>query len=207
MNVKIKILVGKETYRYCDLISQMRLDAFQEYPYLYNGNMNYEKEEEYVRQYSKDNKSTLAIATIDEKIIAIITGIPLVSDSEIVSDARTAFSENGINSEDYYYLGEFITLPEYQGKGIANKLLLAQQELLKKWRFKYACLATVIRPTNHPLRPVNYKPTDDIWQKWGFRKNSIVLKHSWPTIQPDGTVKQEINELQFWVNQLDKSIY
>lgn len=200
MGLSIEILIGKDSNDYIEKISQLRIEAFKEYPYLYQGELAYEKQ--YVRGYTTDSKAMIAIAKLDGTIAGISSGIPLISESEIVSDAKKIFSAQKINISDYYYYGEIIILPEFRSQGNASKLYSAQDELIKSWGFKYACILTVVREEDHPLKPKDYKSPDKMWEHFGFFRNNLTTKHHWPTIQSDMSVVDIDNILEFWTKKL-----
>ena len=64
-------------------------NIFKEYPYLYYGTMAAEKN--YMMLYTTDAKATLALAYDDNKIIGISTGIPLLSNADIINDCPNFF--------------------------------------------------------------------------------------------------------------------
>lgn len=200
MNITIEIFTGKDSEPYIETVSKLRIEAFKEYPYLYMGELDYERQ--YMRGYTKDDRAMIAIAKCDGKLAGISTGIPLISDSEIVADVKIIFLNENIDIGDYYYYGELIILPEFKGKGILKKLLLAQDELIQSWGYKHACGLTVVREDNHPLKPAGYKSPDKIGKRLGYLRTKLTTQYHWPTIQPDGTVKDEKNTLEFWIKDL-----
>jgi GNAT superfamily N-acetyltransferase len=200
MNITIEIFTGNDSEPYIETVSKLRIEAFKEYPYLYMGELDYERQ--YMRGYTKDDRAMIAIATCDGKLAGISTGIPLTSDSEIVSEAKIIFLNENIDIEDYYYYGELIILPEFKGKGILTKLLSAQDELIRSWGYKHACGLTVVREDNHPLKPAGYKSPYKIGERLGYKRTNIRTQFDWPTIQSDGRVKNEKNILEFWIKDL-----
>lgn len=203
MQPEIKIYVGSNARQYIDLVSQLRITAFKEYPYLYEGNLDYERE--YMGGYTADMQAMITIATLDGKIVGVATGIPLVSNSDIVKDAKATFETHHLNPQDYYYYGEVIVMPEYKGNGLAKKLFDAQDEKIKEWGYKHTCILTVMRDENHPQKPIGYKLTDSVWAKMGFFKMALKANYHWPTIKPDQSVVECEHEMQFWQKNLTNS--
>jgi len=200
MKISIKVHTGNEATNYIDLISNMRINTFKEYPYLYKGTYDYEKQ--YLQGFIKDEKSTIAIAMHNNKIIGISTGLPLESESDIVYEVKDIFYKNYILIENYYYYGEIIILPEYRGQGLAKKLYSAQDSLIKSWGFKNTCILTVRREENHPLKPINYPPQDKMWEHLGFIRTNLTTQYSWPTIQIDNDVCDCVHTLELWSKHL-----
>src|SRR3990167_4137978 len=101
MGVTVEIYVGKDSADYIEAVSRLRIQIFKEYPYLYEGELDYERR--YMQGYTSDDKAMIAIARVDGILAGVSTGIPLVSDSEIVSDAKKVFSQENIDIGDFYY--------------------------------------------------------------------------------------------------------
>lgn len=203
MGITIEIYVGNESSSYINMVSKLRIDVFREYPYLYEGEEEYERK--YIHGYTTDKRAMIAIAKVDNVVAGISTGIPLISESDIVADAKKVFSQANINIGDYYYYGEVIILPQFRGLGIAKMLFSAQDTLIEKWGFKQVCILTVVREHNHPLKPINYKSPDGMWEHLGFFRNKITTNYHWPTIQADNTVRDVTNTLEFWTKHLKAS--
>ena len=200
MGITVEIYIGQDSTDYIDTISKLRVDVFKEYPYLYEGELCYEKN--YMLGYTTDKQAMIAIARVDGKLAGVSTGIPLISNSEIVVDAKKVFLQEKIEIGDYYYYGEVIVLPEYRGRGLTTKLYAAQNELIKSWGFKHVCILTVVREIDHPLKPVDYKSPEKMWEHLGFFRNKLITDYHWPTIQADKSVKDIKNTLEFWTKQL-----
>ena len=200
MGVTVEIYVGKDSADYIEAVSRLRIQIFKEYPYLYEGELDYERR--YMQGYTSDDKAMIAIARVDGILAGVSTGIPLVSDSEIVSDAKKVFSQENIDIGDFYYYGEVIVLPEFRGQGITTKLYSSQNDLIKTWGFKHVCILTVLIYEHHPLKPLTYRSPDGMWQHLGFFRNKLSVDYHWPTIQPDSSVKDVSNTLEFWTMPL-----
>lgn len=198
MGFDIEILFGDSIESYIDYISCLRIETFREFPYLYVGELEYEQA--YIKSYQSDKQAMLAIARSDGNIAGISTGIPLGSDSEITSDAKEAFKNENIN--DYYYYREVIVHPEYRGLGLTTKLYTAQDAVIRTRGYKFTSILTVVRALDHPLKPKGYQSTDTLWEHLGFFKKQLRVKYHWPTIQMDGSVKDQDHELELWVKNL-----
>lgn len=196
----IEIFQGKEIEEHIDNIAAFRLSAFKEYPYLYLGNMECEKN--YLRGYVKEEKATLLIAKVNSELIGIFTGTSLLGHSDIVKEAKNIFEINGFEPEEYYYLGEMIVLPEYRSLQIAQNLLFLQKKIAKDWGFKKICALVVERKDEHLQKPKDYKSLSPLYRRWGFEKTEIYLTYRWPTIMLDGTVQEMEHKLQFLILDL-----
>lgn len=200
MNITYKFLIGQEMLPYIQTVSEMRIMEFQNYPYLYKGNFEYEKD--YMTGFAHDTKSCLGLAQYGNEIIGICTGMPLQSDAEILRDAEQSYKKANKDPLLYYYFGEFIVLPKYRGLGISKQLANAMESLAKKYGFSKACLLTVIRPINDARKPANYVSTDQVWRALGFTPDKQTIDYHWPTILESGEIKDILNPMQFWSKDL-----
>jgi GNAT superfamily N-acetyltransferase len=196
MGLEVQSYIGADSSEYIELVSELRINTFKEFPYLYSGNLAYEKE--YMQGYTADVQAMITLARVDNRLAGIATGIPLVSDSDIVKDANLAFTQNNLDSSQYYYYGEIIVLPEYQKQYIAKQLLSVQDEIIKAWDYRYSCLLTVIREDNHPQRPALYLSSDRAWERLGYIKMNLQSHYHWPTIMSDASVRECVHPMQFW---------
>lgn len=199
-DLKIEIHTGCDSANYIETISQLRVNMFREYPYLYVGDVGQDKS--YLQGYAEDKQAMIAIAKVDGIFAGASTGIPLNSDSAIVAKIKCVFEKANINIEDYYYFGEVFVLPEFRGLGITTQLFSAQDALIKSWGFKHACGLTIVRENNHPLKPTDYKSPDSMWEHLGFRKNKLTAVFKWPTVQADSSIKDADNTVEFWAKKL-----
>lgn len=70
------------------------------------------------------------------------------------------------------------------------------------WGYTTVCFAAVERSNNHPLQPSRYSPIDDLYRKVGFTKTNLSFAYTWPTIQADGSVRDEEHPMMFWAKDL-----
>ena len=185
-----------EILPYIQTVSEMRIQEFESFPYLYKGNFNYEKE--YMIGFSKGLKSCLGVAKIDNHIVGICTGMPLQSDADILKDAELVYRNVGHDPGKYYYFGEFIVLPKYRGFGISRKLSYDMEKIAQNLGYHKICLLTVVRNDKDPRKPKNYKNTDYIWESLGYKPDNLTINYHWPTILQSGEVVDDINPMQFW---------
>ena len=199
--VTVKLLKGKEARQYFNDLASFRLEYFREYPYLYEGSLEYEKK--YLESYFNNENSILLVALDNNKIIALSTAIPLLSEYNILEGVKETFSNMCLKLEDFYYFGEIIVLPEYRKKGIASLLYNKQEEYAKTLGYRGVCLLVVLREQDHVLKPIDYEDSDQIWIHLGYRKTSAYSYFEWPTIQPCGGSQNMSNKMVWWTKMLD----
>jgi GNAT superfamily N-acetyltransferase len=175
-------------------VARLRIKIFAEYPYLYDGDFNYETD--YLRLYTKSHKSIFILARNSEdlKIIGASTGLPLI-------DANNAFQkpflDKDINIDNIFYFGESVLLPEYRNQNIGRNLFEIREKVAKNLGYKNYCFCSVINSTEPPLY---YKSPERIWIKQGYiKQNDILCSFDWKDIDSDIETKKD---MVFWLKTL-----
>lgn len=147
-------------------LALLRIAVFRDFPYLYEGSLEYEKE--YLDTYAASERSLLFAAFDGDKMIGATTCIPLSDETE---EVQAPFLKAGIPLEEVFYFGESILLPEYRGHGLGHRFFDEREAHARKFQgFKITSFCAVDRPADHPMRPGDYRPLDEFWAKRGYRK-------------------------------------
>jgi hypothetical protein len=202
LNGEISFKIKKMTHcteQEIDVLAQMRITYFREYPYLYEGTKEYEVH--YLGEYQqKAIDAYLVQAFNGDDLVGILTGCAFISDIEIVRDGAGFFREKGLSAEQYYYIGEAIIIPEYRAEKILPRLLYTLGREVKKLnRYQSLCFLTVIRHEDDERKPHNYRSTDNLWEKLGCQRPGITASFEWPTIMHDNSVQNISNDVEFWM--------
>lgn len=181
-SITFKAYRGLEVTAIIEPLGHLRIDIFREYPYLYDGNMNYEQE--YLYRYLQIKDSFVLIASENEQIIGATTATPLVEELE---DIRMPYENAGICVSETFYFGEAMLRPAYRGMGIYKTFMHERIQAAAQYGASLCTFIAVDRPDNHPLKPQNYHNLKPIWQHYGF------VEH--PEIQPQFSWK-DIDQLE-----------
>jgi len=196
MAVTIRRLSGREISPYLLELARLRIAVFREYPYLYEGDLEYETT--YLRAYSQSPESVFVLAQDGGKVIGISTGLPLSqADAEFVAP----FVEHGYAPEEVFYFGESVLLPTYRGQGVGVRFFEEREGYAQaQQRFRYCAFCAVARPANHPARPINYQPLDHFWRNRGYTQYpQLQTQYPWRDLgEPEATLKPMI----FWIKPL-----
>lgn len=198
-------LSGSNIHKYLTEVATFRIKYFRDFPYFYDGNLDYEMN--YLKGYTEDEKSILIIIRNSKNdIIAVSTGVPLITTSDILSKAETVFSQSGLNPKDFYYYGEVILDYSVRSKGL-TRLIYNEQELhARKFGFSSITIATVIRDPTDPRNVDRVASSDLVWKKLGFTQTNIEFNYNWPTLQIDGKTVDCENKMIFWAKYLENKI-
>ena len=200
MSYVIETLTGEALQRALPDLARLRIEVFLEWPYLYDGSMDYEQR--YISEFAKDPSSIIVAARVDHKIVGAATAAPLRGHIE---SFVPLFEEHGYDPDRVFYFGESVLLREYRGRGIGHAFFDWREEHARKCTgpkgpYEYTAFCAVVRPPDHPLKPAHYRPLDAFWTKRGYRiVEGMIGKLSWKDIdQPEETEKP----MQFWIRPL-----
>lgn len=195
-------------------LARLRISVFREWPYLYDGSMDYESK--YLRTYIESpeavavlvfhpdvpkNLSAEELASQGDRLIGASTGLPLADETE---EFKQPFIDQGHDPERIYYFGESILLPEYRGQGLGKRLFQEREAFATGLgRFDQFAFCAVQRPEKHPQRPADYQPLDDFWYGQGYQPQpELVAHYRWLDV---GDKKQSEKPMQFWIKSLSAS--
>ncbi len=177
-------------------LAKLRIQVFRDYPYLYDGSMDYEMQ--YLQTHINAPHSIVVVAFDGDQIVGASTALPMAAETENI---KLPWIEKGYDVEKIFYFGESVLLKEYRAQGIG----VAFFEHREKWakacgQFELTTFCGVVRPEAHPLRPDNFVPLDAFWSKRGFTKTEDIVCHiDWK----DTDEEQETEKpLHFWMKRL-----
>ncbi|MFN4944441.1 MAG: GNAT family N-acetyltransferase [Akkermansiaceae bacterium] len=194
-------LNGSEAKDVLEHLAELRCRVFLEYPYLYDGDLAYERD--YLSHYTHSDNAFLVIAKMDDQIIGVSSCIPLV-------EADPAFQEPfraaGYDLEKIGYFGESVLLPEFRGQGVGHRFFDLREQWALKHHFTITTFCSVIRPVDHPARPEDYRPHDAFWNKRGYiRHDDLIANLDWPEVSeannsPNHDIATDTShKLVFWL--------
>lgn len=194
-------LNGIDALSFIDDLAALRCRVFREYPYLYNGDLGYERE--YLAHYTESEKAFLVIAKYENRIIGVSTCLPLV---EADPAFQTPFSEVGYDLAKIGYFGESVLLPEFRGHGVGHRFFDLREQWAQKHHFTITTFCSVIRPDDHSARPLNYRSHDSFWNSRGYKRHDeLIAKLDWPEVSNhensinSGISAETPHSLVFWL--------
>lgn len=195
-DIELKSLRGDLARTFINELAELRIKVFYDYPYLYEGSVDYEKK--YLETYFNCQTSVVIVACHEGKIIGASTALPLIYAEESLV---TPWTDQGFNPREIFYYGESVLLYEYRGLGLGKAFFESREAAAKKVpEIKWGSFCAVVRPENHPLRPKNYRSLDTFWTQQGYEMNKNIQGHlTWPDRGED---KATIKEMQFWMKRL-----
>lgn len=185
-------LHGSDLTPWLDALGHLRIQVFRDFPYLYDGSLDYERD--YLRTYAESPEAMVVIVTDPSgKPIGATTCIPL---SEETSEFRIPFEAAGIDPNRVMYFGESILLPEWRGVGIGKEFFNRREAHALKMGKDITAFCAVDRSESHPLRPADYRPLDEFWKSRGYlRHPQMKAVFTWKEIGEDA---ESPKNLTFW---------
>lgn len=195
MTLTIQSFSGSDATPHFDDLARLRIVVFRDFPYLYHGDSDYERQ--YMETYARSEGSIFVLAIDDGKVVGASTGTPMISETD---EVQAPFIAAGRDPADYFYFGESVLLPQYRGQGIGVKFFEGREAQARKLGLRYATFCAVERPLDHPRRPADYQPLDAFWAKRGYTHHpELRTTFTWRDL--DETVESP-KPLSFWIRDL-----
>lgn len=192
--ITISTHTGEAARPFLTEIALLRIAVFREFPYLYEGSLEYEMQ--YLNDYLSSKNSLIVLATHGSGIIGASTGIPLV---EADTDFREPVEAAGFDPCEVFYFGESVLLPEFRGRGLGHRFFDQRESHASNLGFQRTGFFSVIRADDHPLKPHGYRPLDTFWQNRGYaRQHSIIARFPWKQL---GEAQASLHKLVFWMRE------
>lgn len=191
----MQTVIGAEILPFTEALARLRITVFREWPYLYQGSMDYERD--YLKTYAACPDSIVALALHGDSVVGASTAVPL---AQADADFQAAFTNSIYDIDSIFYLGESVLLPEYRGQGLGHRFFEAREAQARAFGSRYAAFCAVDREVEDPRQPASYRPLDAFWQKRGYVKHpEIAAIFDWREI---GQALQSSHRLSFWIKAL-----
>lgn len=193
--IRIARLTGQALADALNDVARLRIAVFRAWPYLYDGDAEYERR--YLQTY-RDSEDAILVGAFDgDRLIGAATGTPMEDHAE---DFGAAFSGQDIDLTDIFYCAESVLLPEYRGQGIGHAFFDTREAHARALGRSHAAFCGVVRPADHPLRPRGYRPLDPFWRKRGYAPVQGAVAHfRW---KDTDQAAETDHRLQFWMRAL-----
>ncbi|MBB35001.1 MAG: GNAT family N-acetyltransferase [Hirschia sp.] len=192
------------TYRNIDLatapdaieaLAQLRITVFREWPYLYDGDLEYERS--YLRPYAKSRACIIVGAYDGDRLVGAATGTPLEDHADDLVEAAAKLS---IPASDIFYCAESVLLADYRGQGAGHKFFDEREDHARRIGRDWSLFCAVERDSNHPLKPDNHRDLGSFWTRRGYQPvKDVFTTLNWKDV--DEAAKSD-KRLQVWLKRL-----
>jgi GNAT superfamily N-acetyltransferase len=192
----IRVLHGAEILTALDALAALRIRVFRDWPYLYDGDLTYERT--YLTTYAASPRAFCALAEVDGVAVGATTAVPLADET---AEVQAPFLAAGIDPATVCYFGESVLLPEYRGLGLGHRFFdLREAAAAAAPGISHTAFCAVERPADHPRRPADYRPLDAFWRARGYApRPELTSWFHWKDLdEPEETAKP----MRYWMRAL-----
>jgi GNAT superfamily N-acetyltransferase len=178
-------------------LARLRIRVFREFPYLYNGDLSYERW--YLSTFADAPDGIVVVVFDGERVVGAATGMPLASGHDAF---LKPFRERNMPVETIFYFGESVLDPAYRGRGIGHVFFDHRESHARGLcRFSETCFLAVDRPLDHPRRPSDYRPLDGFWRRRGYEPEpGFVCHFPWRDLDE---AQESPKPMRLWRRRLD----
>lgn len=191
-DIQIKTVSGSGVLPWLDQVAALRIRVFREFPYLYDGAWQYERD--YLAAYANSADSIVVLALDGGEVVGASTGLPL-------KDADTAFQapfrQQGLPESAVFYLGESVLDAAFRGRGIGHAFFDRREAHARQCGARHTSFCAVIRAPDHPARPADYRPLEPFWRARGYLSvPGMEARFPWKECDE---ATESTKSMQFWV--------
>lgn len=194
--MQIRLLQGAAIAPHIEDLARLRLTVFREFPYLYDGTLEYEAR--YLATYAESPESLFVLALDGERVVGASTGLPMADETE---EFQRPFRTQGWDPERIFYFGESVLLPAYRGTGLGVRFFAEREGYARRLgRFGHCAFCAVERSDEHPRRPPGYQPLNAFWTRRGYRHHpELRTEYHWRDLDED---TESAKPMSFWLKEL-----
>ena len=193
--IDVRVLRGAELEAVLDEVARLRITVFRDWPYLYDGTLEYERQ--YLDSYRDNPGARLVGAFHDGRLIGASTSTPM---EDHAPEFSTPFRALGIAPEKILYGAESVLLRPYRGLGLGHRFIDLREAHARALGRSHVAFCSVIRPADHPARPAAARTNDAFWRGRGYEPlPGVVARFSWKDF---GDSEETDKPLQFWMRAL-----
>jgi GNAT superfamily N-acetyltransferase len=193
MSVTVAKHTGGAIAEVIDDLARLRIAVFREFPYLYEGDLAYERT--YLSHFANSRDAIVVVARDADAVVGCSTGSALQSQPP---ELREPLERLGFDLGRVFYCGESVLLPAWRGRGLGHTFFDEREAHAASGGYTYSAFAAVIRPPSDP--PAGYRPLDAFWTKRGYAKvEGAIASLSWKDV---GAGQETPHPMQFWMRPL-----
>jgi GNAT superfamily N-acetyltransferase len=193
--IDVRTLTGPDLEAALDDVAALRIAVFRDWPYLYDGTLEYERA--YLQTYRNNPGALLVAAFHDGRLIGASTSTLMEDHAEAFA---APFRALNIRLDNILYGAESVLLPAYRGLGLGHRFIDLREAHARAMGRTFVAFASVKRPKDHPAKPQDARTNYAFWQGRGYAPlPGIVAEFSWKDV---GDQVETVKQLQFWMRQL-----
>ncbi len=194
--LRIERVSGDALEAHLPELARLRIEVFREFPYLYDGSLEYEHK--YLRTYLEAPGSVVVLAFDGRAVVGASTALPLEHETpEVIAP----FAAQGYQPRRVFYFGESVLSKAYRGRGVGVRFFEEREAHARAMgQFDYTSFCAVERAREHPRRPPDYVPLDAFWRHRGYEKvPALRTSFSWRDLDE---TEESAKPMVFWLKRL-----
>lgn len=191
MTVEVRRLALDEITAAFDDLARLRIMVFRDWPYLYDGDLDYERR--YLEGFLAARQSVVIGAFDGTTLVGAATASPLtVHHAEFAEPVRAA----GMDPAEIFYFGESVLLPSHRGQGTGVRFFEEREKAAREQGFSTCLFSAVVRPDDHPMCPNRYVSLNSFWKNRGYRRvEGLATQFFWKDL---GEVEETAKPMEYW---------
>jgi len=193
--VTVRRLEGPAIAPVIDGLAALRIEVFRAWPYLYDGDLDYERR--YLGQLAASPEALVVGAFAGEALVGAATALPLADEH---AEFREPFEARGDDVGQIFYLAESVLQSAWRGRGLGHRFFDEREAVARERGFARAAFCAVTRDERDPRRPSGYRALDPFWRKRGYLPlDGVTCRFAWRDV---GDAEETEKTLQFWGRRL-----
>jgi GNAT superfamily N-acetyltransferase len=192
--IAVETLAGAAIRAIVPELARLRVAVFRDWPYLYDGDLDYERR--YLGKYAAMDDATIVVARDGARVVGAATALPL---RRAEAEMQAPFIAAGLAAETWYYFGESVLEAGYRGRGIGVAFFAGREARAAALGYRRTTFCGVERPADHPARPAAYVPLDAFWTRRGYtRRPELRTSFTWRDL---GATDETPHPMVFWTRE------
>ena len=194
MTLRVVLLQGERLRARLADVARLRIEVFREWPYLYDGDADYERR--YLSTFAAAEGATVIAALDHDRMVGAATASPLRHHH---ADFAAPFEAAGHDVDAWFYLAESVLLPDYRGRGVGVRFFEEREAAAREQGFERTCFCAIARDADHPRRPQGATSLESFWRKRGYAPlEGVVASFAWKEVARNGEVD---HKMRFWAKR------
>jgi GNAT superfamily N-acetyltransferase len=191
----LRTLTGAALDAALDDIARLRIAVFRDWPYLYAGTLQHERD--YLATY-RNSPAAIVVGAFDgTALVGAATGTQM---EDHAAEFAAPFAAQNLPLDEIFYCAESVLLASHRGQGLGHGFFDLREAHARALGRKYMAFCSVMRPDNHPLRPADARSNHAFWRGRGYAPVAgVVAEFDWLDV---GQTAPSRKSLQFWMRSL-----
>lgn len=199
--IAMAVHTGRDILSVVAELAGLRIAVFREWPYLYDGDRDYERD--YLAAYAASRRSVCVVArdAVTGAVVGASTGLPLADDAAALHEP---FIDRGIALDDVFYFGESVLLPAWRGRGAGHAFFDAREAHARACgAFRSTAFCSVRRDADDPRSPADYRGNERFWRGRGYAP--VDGMHCTLAWKDAGDTSPRPHRLDVWMRALERT--